>query len=562
VKGDVVRHSQFNGIRNLASALFVCALVLAATACSSDEERSIERAARRAVRSLTTAEDADSLVRQFYNARDNTLRWVAANGPTNDGRRLIEAIGTAEQDGLDPAAYGLAEAEAAMEHVRDGARSTRQRARALAEADVALTTGYAELLHDLRTGANAPSDVQPGWRIAQDRDLAGAPDQLSEGADALEAVEHARPAAQEYQRLSTLLAQLLWFHERGPWTRVPTESGLRAGDREPAVAALRARLLASDFEGERSDASRGLRDNARFDEHLVRAVRSFQERHGLPAKGVVDRATLKALNAPLEQRITAVRLNLERWRWMPQKLGEHSVLVNLAGFELQVFSRDAVVLAMRTVVGKPDRKTPIFSDTMTHLIVHPYWNVPQSILEEELVPRAVDDESYLTVRNYEVLDADGTVVDARAVDWSSLDPEDVPFAVRQRPGEGNALGQVKFMFPNHQDVYLHDTPEKYLFAGHMRAFSHGCVRVERPLELARQLLQWTGVDSTAFSEALEGDEEDKRIDLGRGIPVYLAYFTVRVAADGRASFFSDLYALDHQMSSRLDATVDSRQAAL
>jgi murein L,D-transpeptidase YcbB/YkuD len=166
------------------------------------------------------------------------------------------------------------------------------------------------------------------------------------------------------------------------------------------------------------------------------------------------------------------------------------------------------------------------------------------------------------VRNYEVLNADGEVVDARDVDWSSLDPESVPFAVRQKPGAGNALGQVKFMFPNQKDVYLHDTPEKYLFAGHSRAFSHGCVRVERPLELARLLLDWTGADSTAFSAALESEEEDKRIDLGRGIPVYLAYFTVRVAANGRAAFFGDLYGLDHQMSTRLDATVDSRRAAL
>jgi murein L,D-transpeptidase YcbB/YkuD len=509
-----------------------------------------------------SAEDADSLIRTFYDARGHAVRWVSASGLTSAGRQLVEAIGTAQQDGLDPAAYGLARAEAALERAQNGERSDRGRARALAEADVALTTGYMELLHDLRLGANAPSDVQPTWRIKQERDEADTLDVLSEDADPLEAIEHARPAAQEYQRLSTLLAQLVWFHERGAWTRVPSLSGLSAGDREPADAALRARLLTSDFEGERTDASRGLHDNGHFDAHLVRAVRSFQERHGLPAKGTVDRATLKALNIPLEQRITAVKLNLERWRWLPHQLGEHSVLVNLAGFELQVYARNDVVLSMRTVVGKPDRRTPIFSDTMTHLIVHPYWNVPESIVEEELLPRAQDDETYLTVRNYEVLNADGEVVDARDVDWSSLDPESMPFAVRQKPGAGNALGQVKFMFPNQKDVYLHDTPEKYLFAGHSRAFSHGCVRVERPLELARLLLDWTGADSTAFSAALESEEEDKRIDLGRGIPVYLAYFTVRVAANGRAAFFGDLYGLDHQMSTRLDATVDSRRAAL
>jgi murein L,D-transpeptidase YcbB/YkuD len=543
-------------------ALCVCALVFAVAACANDDERAIERGAQRAVRSLTSAEDTDSLVRAFYQARSNTVRWVTTSGLTSHGRRLVEAIGTAEADGLDPAAYGLARAEAALDRLQDEERSTRERARALAQADVALTTGYAELLHDLRLGANPPASVQPGWRIQQKRDESGAVDAFTEDADPLAAIERARPASAEYERLSIVLAQLHWFHQRGAWPRVPRDARLRPGSREPAVAALRARLLASDFEGERAYASRGLHDHAHFDTDLVTALRSFQERHGLAAKGSVDRATLEALNAPLEKRIAAVELNLERWRWMPHQLGERRLLVNIPGFEVQAFSRDDVVLSMRTVVGKPERKTPILADTVTHLIVHPYWNVPKSIVEEELVPRAMDDETYLTVRNYEVLDADGAVLDARDVDWSSFDPESVPYDVRQRPGPGNALGEVKFMFPNRQNVYLHDTPEKYLFSGRTRAYSHGCVRLEQPLEMAHLLLEWTGGDATAFDEALDSEEEDRRIDLARGIPVYLAYFTVRVSPDGRASFFGDIYGLDRQMSSRLEATADSRVAVL
>jgi murein L,D-transpeptidase YcbB/YkuD len=511
------------------------------------------------IRELTSTEEMDSTVRAFYAERDYRPAWTTARGLTNGGEKLVEALALAARDGLDPEMYGVADAESAFSAGDSSLAAEREQR--LAVADIALTSGYLALLRDLRLGLYDPDDVQPDWDIEQKRDEEAAASLTIAEEDPKDAVAAARPSWKEYQRLSALYEELQGMQRRGRLPKVPETRDLRPGTRSHDVAALRARLLASEYPLERTEASRGLADNSFFDSGLARALRSFQERHGLNPQRVPDRATMAALNTSLDDRIASVRLNLERWRWMPNEPGERALLVNIAGYDLQALANDSVVLTMRTIVGEPEWRTPVFSDTVTYIVAHPYWNVPESILTEELLPRVMENDTYLVSNDYEVLDTDGNVIDGSDVDWSELDPDSLPYRIRQRPGDGNALGALKFMFPNQDNVYLHDTPEKYLFSGHKRAFSHGCVRVQRPFELAEMLLEWTGVREESLDEAIDAGADNERIELGSGVSVYLAYFTVRVDEDGRPRFLPDIYDLDRQMQSRLEATVRPQRVA-
>jgi L,D-transpeptidase YcbB len=253
------------------------------------------------------------------------------------------------------------------------------------------------------------------------------------------------------------------------------------------------------------------------------------------------------MNVGIQARIAQIRLNLERWRWLPRDLGERHILVNIPEYRLEVWDRGQVPLAMRTVVGKQDTPTPIFNDVMTHVVFSPYWNVPPDIAEGETLPSLLTDPDFLRRQNMEVLDEAGKPVAPGSIDLS--DPRKYRF--RQRPGSDNSLGLVKFMFPNQFNVYLHDTPTDSLFSRASRSFSHGCVRLEQPLALARYVLQdqaeWT---EEQIVQAMEKGEE-KHVKLKRPIPVYLGYWTARVSSDGQLQFRNDVYGIDVRQTALL-----------
>jgi murein L,D-transpeptidase YcbB/YkuD len=258
------------------------------------------------------------------------------------------------------------------------------------------------------------------------------------------------------------------------------------------------------------------------------------------------------MNVPVERRIAQIALSLERWRWLPRDLGERHILVNVPEYRLEVWDHGKVPLSMRVVVGKKDTPTPIFNDDMTYLVFAPYWNVPSDIASKETIPSVIKDPAFLDRTNMEVLDKRGNVVDASSIDLDH--PADYRF--RQRPGGSNSLGYVKFMFPNQFNVYLHDTPADSLFARAARSFSHGCVRVEQPEQLAQYVLgdqpEWT---PERIEEAMHGGVE-KSVKLKAALPVYLAYFTARVSADGILQFRDDLYGIDAHQTTLLAATLE------
>jgi murein L,D-transpeptidase YcbB/YkuD len=323
---------------------------------------------------------------------------------------------------------------------------------------------------------------------------------------------------------------------------IPAGPTLKPGMTDPRVLVLRERLEV--------DAAPGI-DPAVFDDTLVEAVAAFQKDNGLRPDGMVGGGTVAKLNQAVADPTPVIISNMERWRWLPRDLGRFYVNVNIPQFEA-ILHRDGVVThATRIVVGKPANKTPIFSDEIEHVIVNPYWNVPASITAKEMLPEIMADPSSLTRQNFEVFaNVDGRFreVDPMFVDWYTVNPRQIQ--IRQRPGGGNALGNIKFMFPNKYDVYLHDTPTKSLFQRDYRAFSHGCMRVMNPMDFAAALLTEEPSLSVAKIKKLIGGPE-QQLDMAKHVPVHITYFTAWVDEDGKLQLRDDIYGYDGKVRKAL-----------
>ena len=276
-----------------------------------------------------------------------------------------------------------------------------------------------------------------------------------------------------------------------------------------------------------------------FDEKVEQAVIVFQTRHGLKVDGVVGRDTLNALNVTLKQRIRQMELNMERLRWILSNLEERFIVVNIANYQLYVLENDKPVLSMKVVVGKPYQRTPVFTSKLTYIVINPAWNIPDSIAQKEILKKIEKDPNYLAEQNITVLK--GTQVTGKAL----------PYRFRQEPGPLNPLGTIKFMFPNEYDVYLHDTPAKRLFSENVRTFSHGCTRIEKPLELAEYLLR----DDPRWSrkELLEAIEKgtEQTVIIQHPVNVHFLYLTAWVDESGSVQFRNDIYGRDKSLDAAL-----------
>lgn len=361
------------------------------------------------------------------------------------------------------------------------------------------------------------------------------------------------PTQLTYARLQQALEWYRRIAAAGGWVAIPNGPTLWPGDYSERVAALRARLqvtadlVAPVYYATPLDDEPHTDANLYFDGKLEQAVRAFQSRHGLQVDGIVGPETLVALNLPVEMRIAQIALNLERWRQDVEKLGERYILVNIPAFSLNVVTHDHTALSMRVIVGKPDQRTPIFHATMTYLVLNPYWEVPPNIARREILPAIYKDPTYLEKHNMQVMEGWGSeaqVIEAAAIDWSETAPTTLQYRFRQGPGKQNALGRVKFKFPNLFNVYLHDTSTPSLFAKPRRAFSHGCIRVEKPIELATYLLQDQPVWSRKRILAAIAQGAERRVNLLTPIPVHIVYRTAWVDAAGAVQFRPDLYGYD------------------
>ena len=459
----------------------------------------------------------------FYGKRGYQPVWFTPAGLRPQAAELIQAIPALGADGLDIRRYQPQRLQSLVDEMKETKSfDDPETQRRLVDLDVELTYTYLSLATHLASGRLQPDKLRVEWYTKPRYvDLDARLDQALAAEDAGEIVKILRsltPPHPDYQRLAQALAAHRAIAAKGGWGTVPAGPDLEKGDRGPRVAALRHRLSIPGGDA--------------FDDALADAVSRFQRSHGLEVTGEVDESTLAELNVPVQDRIRQLQVNMERWRWLPGSFGDRYILVNVPEFKLDLVEGGKTVYTMRVVVGKDQSRTPAFSDKMTYLELNPAWNIPDSIAEKEILPKLAADPGYLASHDMEVIPGSDN-------------------RLRQRPGPDNPLGQIKFMFPNEFDIYLHDTPADHLFSRTERDFSHGCIRLEKPIELANILLKgdpkWT---PEALQAAIDSGEQ-KTITLEHPLPVHILYWTAWVEPDGAVQFRKDIYGHDEQLERAL-----------
>ena len=475
-------------------------------------------------------------VRRFYQRQHYQLMWIDGERPSRRYGDLVKILSGAEEHGLPRALY--------LTPIPDGSgEDMKISAEQAPDLDVKATATFFRYSLHLSSGRLDPRDLQPLWTLRpQKPDLVEALATAVTQNDLAKVVSQLEPAQPEYQELRKALVRYRAIAAKGGWPSLPANTKLKPGQQSAVMPALRQRLaIEGDLDAEHEQTA-----GTTYDSIAVSAVKRFEERHRFEPDGVLDADAVKALNQPVERRIRTIELNMERLRWLPDAMPSRYLMVNVPDFHLEAVENQQTVMDIRVVVGAPDNKTPIFADQMTHVVFSPYWNVPSGIAEEETIPRAAGDPDFLSRNNMEVVGPNGEVMESSSVDWSNAKG----LRIRQRPGSGNALGGVKFIFPNNFDVYLHDTNATKLFDRLERGLSHGCVRVEEPHKLAqyvlRDLPEWT---PDAIAEAMKSGEE-KHVKLKTSIPVFIVYQTATVHAGG-VRFLEDLYGYDAGQAAKL-----------
>ncbi|MES1240016.1 MAG: L,D-transpeptidase family protein [Acidobacteriota bacterium] len=521
-------------MRTLAVCMLTAMLALAGIASPAQEPPQVQDQVRMVLRARLPVSGAapwlalegesfrsSSLIPCFYERRGYAPAWSRDGALRPVVGELLSALAAAADDGLRPEDYRPAALERLVRAARGDAAGT-------ADLDLLLSDAFLTFAEHLRHGKVNPEAIYRDCALGHDEtDLATVLEEGLRQGRVRAALAGLAPPHRGYELLKEALDRYRRIALRGESEPVPTGPNLHAGDRGERVAILRARLSEA-AEADAADSAEPLAPAESpdlFDASVEEAVRRFQQRHGLEEDGVAGPATLAELNLPAEDHVRQIEVNLERWRWLPHDLGQRHVLVNIAAFRLEAVEDGRSALDMRIIVGKPYTRTPMFSSAVASVILNPYWNVPRSIVPEVLA-KVRKDPSYLQREGFETVGS----------------------RLRQRPGPRNALGKIKFVFPNRFGVYLHDTSAPALFGSTVRTFSHGCVRIEKPFDLAVWALRddprWT---PDAIRAGIEAGRE-RSVPLPRKIPVHVAYWTAWVDGDGTLRLGWDVYQRDAELA--------------
>ena len=467
-----------------------------------------------------------------YVREKGTIYWVGTGRMTPFIQRLADAA----DDGLNPTDYPID----SLIQLRDAIDPAEPQGAAAAE--LFYSAFFVSYAADLKIGRVIPKKVDPRlFRNRKTIDVLRVLTELKkqrEPAKFLTAFESRNP---HYRALKKMLVLYRAIAESGDWPEIPAGANISPGGNDARVAAIRNLLmLIGDHEGGGGGTS--------YDTATVAAMIRFQARHGLEAKGLVGKQTLLALNIKPAERARQIMLNMERWRWMPENLGPHHFMVNLAAFELQEVENREIVERMNVVVGAVATQTPEFSDEMEYIEINPTWTVPYSIATKEMLPRLKKNPSAYAA-DFDVF-VNGTLSSWGGIAWNAYGPGKFPFTFRQHPGPKNALGKVKFMLPNVHNIYLHDTPSKDKFLQTARAFSHGCIRLSRPIDLAYRLAGEIAGWSKSKIDAAFKSGKTTRVPLPNRIPVHLVYATAFDGANG-IEFRPDVYGRDRKLYAAL-----------
>ena len=482
------------------------------------------------------------LLSEIYERRDYAPAWT-------DKSRIAELVGAIKataRDGLDPSDYHLnrvLDVQSAFGVDRNNTPAE------IADADLILTDSLIRLGYHQRFGKVNPYSLDPNWNFRRGLNGMDPATAIQEAIDADSLVEYMHtlfPRGWLYTQLRDGLAHHREIAANGGWPQIPDGPTLRPGAADSRLSTLIQRLAVT---GDMANIQT-ISPITEYDELVQEGVRHFQERHGLDADAIIGPATIKALNVTAEQRVLQLEINLERARWVLDDIADDFILVNIAGFHAYLMHDREIAWQTKVQVGTTYHQSPVFRDEMKYVVFNPTWTVPYSIASKEMLPHLQSDPEYYLKRDFDLKDRGGNLIDPTTVDWSSVSRRNFSYTLVQRPGPSNALGRVKFMFPNKHAIYLHDTPSKYLFGQAERAFSHGCIRVEHPYEFA-ELLLGPGWDQDKIAATLDS-KETKTVLLPKPLPVLLMYWTAIVSQDGEVFFYNDVYERDQNIADALD----------
>ena len=516
-----------------------------------NKTKEIQKNIRAAIEQMTQSEKlkiggvwiaAIAILPEFYEQRQFKPAWTA----TEKIDDLMRAIDEIEMDGLIPADYHRRQIRDLSQEIKVQSSPEPQ---LLAHRDLLLTDALVLLGYHLNYGKVDPVNLDPNWNMSARMNRGDPATLIQEAIDSgsfYKFISDLKPRDEFYNQLKAVLAKYQRIKKEGGWQQIPAGPTLKKGMEDDRVKLVRNRLHATG-----DLAATASLTSAIFDDDLEQAVRHFQQRYGLEPDGIAGKNTLQAMNVPVDKRIDQLRVNLERVRWVLHEDLDTFVFVNIPGFKVYYVRNEKLEWTRRAQVGKLFRQTPVFKANMTYLEFNPTWTVPPTILAKDILPAVKKDPGYLKKRNIRVIDRKGKVVNPKSINWSKYTGKNFPYQLRQDPGPSNALGQVKFMFPNKHLVYLHDTPSKNLFDRESRAFSSGCVRIENPFELAQLLLgeEWN-------SERIDKIIKSKKttaVKLTRPVPVILFYLTALPEFDGRFHFRHDVYSRDEAVLEDLNA---------
>ncbi len=479
----------------------------------------------------------------WYAKRNFAPHWISSSGLTERASRLMRLLSEAERHGLEAEHYaptGLARLGDISEELFDDPVK-------VAKLEIAITIAALRYARHASGGRVDPNKIGRSYDLAPP--VIGRMEALLKLTGTARPDRYLNTLHPSHPAYAALQAELVEDREL-KIIQIPSGPSARYGEIDPRVPMIRARIVQLGFlsAAKGRTSSRSSHDPRYFDKKLSKAVKRFQAAMGLRRDGIVGRKTLAALNGQKRKDFRALAiLNMERLRWLPRDFGRQHILVNQAAYEARFVERGNTVHKMRVIIGKPHHPTPVFSDEMETVVFNPYWNVPRSIAGAEMIPRLKRDPGYLDRKGFQVIDRRGRKVRSRSVRWWNYTGETMPYDIRQPPGRRNALGELKFLFPNKHAVYMHDTPSRQLFNAERRAFSHGCVRVQNPRKFAEIVLGW----NARKVASLVATKTNRRVPLRKKIPVHLTYFTLWPDEANVLVDYADVYGRDNALAKAL-----------
>ncbi len=477
---------------------------------------------------------------EFYKRRDYSWAW--SEGVNR--REAATSLSKSWRDGLSPYDYHF---DQIMELANDLANEQgNMNPEKVAMLDILLTDGVLLYAFHLIKGKLNPENYDVTWNF-QTRDLPVQPADMLKSALQNKTVKNTlhglRPGFYAYRVMLAGMDQYTKIEEQGGWESIELAETLKPGQSNPVVPLLWERLAAEGYVDQMPDSL-----TEQYDETLAMAVKHFQNNHGLNSDGNIGKNTINALNEPVDALIDKLKVNMERSRWLLDVTEQERILlVNIAKYQAFLIENDSILYKTKVMVGKEQHQTPLFRKKMEHVVFNPTWTIPRSIALRETLPKLKRDPNYLQRNNMVVLNSKGEIINDSNIDWSKYSSNHFPFTVRQEPGAHNALGRVKFLFPNKYSIYLHDTPSKYLFVKERRAFSHGCIRVENPLNLAEVILddpeKW---NQKSIQKIIETNKQTW-VPVKEPLDVLLFYWTAGPGDEGELFFINDIYNRDDKL---------------